>query len=80
MMEEKIRLLESKSMLLAAAIISILFALVSKSVIHEQQVGVAIRRNFLDCTVSLFFLLVITTYINATLERGVLNQPMTWLL
>jgi len=80
MMEEKIHLRKSKPMLLAAAIIWILLALVSKSGIYEEEVGVAIRHNFLEYTELFFFLLVAMTYINALLERGVFDQLRIWML
>jgi len=78
-LEEKLRLRKSKSVLLSAGLIWLIIAIQYIGQ-DSKLVETAIRHNLLEYAELFFFLLVAMTYINAMIERGVFEELRRWLV
>lgn len=79
--EEFIHLRKSKPMLLAAGIIWVLVALISKSVEGGAELlDAAVSHNLLEYAELLLFLLTAMIYVNALTERNVFEALRAWLV
>lgn len=78
-LEEKLHLRKSKPVLLAAGVIWVLVAITYQNIdpLHAHN---AIKKNILEYSELLLFLLVAMTYINALEERNVFQALRSWLI
>jgi len=79
-LEERIHLRKSKSMLAAAGLVWLVIAIVYNQHGMPDMVAAGIRHDFLEYAELFFFLLVAMTYINSMLERGVFDELRHWLV
>lgn len=79
--EEFIHLRKSKPMLLAAGIIWVFVALLSKNVTEGAEIlDAAVSHNLLEYASLLLFLLTAMIYVNALTERNVFEALRSWLV
>ena len=81
MMEEFIHLRKSKPVILAAGLIWLIVAIMTKqSPLDEHMLESVLQHNITEYAALLLFLLVAMTYINAMTERNVFEALRAWLV